>query len=312
MRALRLEESVPKPLLRQYETPKPKPGRGEILVRVRAAAVTPTELLWYPTTHNKDGSPRLHAVPGHEFSGEVAETGEGVTGFSPGDAVYGLNDWFAEGALAEYCLTRPEWIAPKPGSLSHEEAASVPISALTAWQGLVVRARLQPQQRVLIHGGAGAVGSLAIQIARANNAHIITTVSASDIEFVKELGANEAIDYRSTAFQDHVRDVDVVFDTVGGDTLHRSWSVLKPGGRVVTIAADSESATAEERVKQAFFIVEPDAPQLREIGSLVDSGKLRIYVDAVLSPSAATQAYDGASARRGHGKKVISMAGWAG
>jgi len=310
MKALRLQESSPRPLLVEQEIARPELSNGEVLVRVRAVAVTPSELLWYPTTHNKDGSPRTHAVPGHEFSGEIAEIGEGVAEFSPGEDVYGMNDWFAEGALAEYCVTRPEWIAPKPNGLSHEEAASVPISALTAWQGLLIRGRLRPGEHVLVHGGAGAVGLFAVQIAKMTGAHVTTTVSALDAAFVKEFGADDVIDYRAMKFEDRVRDVDLVFDTVGGDTLQRSWRVLKHGGRMVTIAADSESSTGDERVKQAFFIVEPNSAQLRDIAGLLESGKLRFTVDTVLPISAASEAYAGRSARHGHGKLVISASEW--
>jgi NADPH:quinone reductase-like Zn-dependent oxidoreductase len=146
---------------------------------VHAAAVTPTELLWYPTLHTKEGNPRSAPVLGHEFSGDIAECGEGVRDLAIGKDVYGMNDWFAEGALAEYCVTRPEWIASKPRGLSYEQAASVPISALTAWQGLFERGRLQPAERVLIHGGAGAVGMFAVQLAHMYGAQVITTVSAT-------------------------------------------------------------------------------------------------------------------------------------
>jgi len=310
MRVLRLEGSAPKPLLVEQEMARPEQRQGEVLVRVRAVGVTPTELFWYTTTHTKDGSPRRYAVLGHEFSGEIAGVGEGVMGFSPGEEVYGMNDWFAEGALAEYCVTRPEWIAPKPNRLSHEEAASVPISALTAWQGLLQRARLQLGERLLVHGGAGAVGLFAIQIAKANKAHVVTTVSPVNASFVKELGADDVIDYRTTKFEDRARDVDVVFDTVGGNTLQRSWQVLKPGGRMVTIAADAESSTSDERVKQAFFIVEPNSAQLLDISRLLDSGKLQCVVDSVLPLSAATEAYAGTWTRRGRGKLVISTSEW--
>lgn len=231
MRALRLERSSPKPLLVEQEIARPEPRHGEVLVRVRAVGVTPTELRWYPTTHTKEGTPREYAVLGHEFSGEIAEVGEGVAEFSPGEDVYGMNDWFAEGALAEYCVTRPEWIAPKPNRLSHEEAASVPISALTAWQGLLVRARLQPRERVLVHGGAGAIGLFAVQIARANGAHVLTTVSAVNAAFVKELGAHEVIDYRTTAFEDRLLRAHTLKHRVRTDTFGQ---VLDPGHSLVT------------------------------------------------------------------------------
>lgn len=310
MKALRLIRSVPELLLVEKEMPGPEPQAGEVVVRVHAVAATPTELLWYTTSHTRQGGPRNSAVLGHEFSGEIAECGADVTDVAIGDEIYGLNDWFAEGALAEFCITRPEWIAGKPRGLSHEEAASVPISALTAWQGLFDRGRLQAGQRVLIHGGAGAVGMFAVQLAHLHGARVITTVSANSVAFVESLGAHEAIDYRGTPFEDSVRDIDLVFDTVGRDTLTRSWQVLKPGGRLVTVAADSESSS-DERVRQAFFIVEPDRTQLLEVSKLLDEGKLRSAVNAVLPVSAATEAYRGAYARQGWGKLVISTREWS-
>jgi NADPH:quinone reductase-like Zn-dependent oxidoreductase len=310
MKALRLISSAPKPLLVEEEMPQPEPQPGEVVVRVHAVAVTPTELLWYPTSHTRDGGPRNAPVLGHEFSGEIAECGEGVRDLAIGQDVYGMNDWFAEGALAEYCVTRPGWIAHKPQGLSHEEAASVPISALTAWQGLFDHGRLQPAERVLIHGGTGAVGTFAIQLAHMHGAQVITTVSASNIAFARSLGADDALDYRGTPFEDCVRDIDLIFDTVGGDTLRRSWQVLKPGGRLVTAAADSESES-DERVRQAFFIVEPNRTQLAEVGMLLEAGKLRTVLNTALPVSAATEAYAGTLERQGRGKLVISTRQWA-
>jgi len=292
MKSWRLTDSV----LIETDISQPKPREGEVLVRVHAAGVTPTEVIWYPTSHTKNGQPRTGAIPSHEFSGEIAETGE---------EIYGMNDWFADGALAEYCITQPAWIAPKPRNLSHAEAASVPIGALTACQGLFDRAKLQPGERVLIHGGAGAVGIFAIQLARSRGAHVITTVSARNIEFVIGLGANEAIDYKTAPFEDKAREIDVVFDAVGGDTLRRSWSVLKQNGRLVTVAASSETPP-DERTKQAFFIVEPNRQQLLEIGERIDSGDLRPFVDTVLPFSQASDAYTGNVKKQGRGKLVVA------
>ena len=308
MKALRLSGSAESPALIATEIPALKPERGEVAVRVYAAGVTPTEVIWYPTTHTKDGGPRTGAVPAHEFCGEISAIGEGVSGWEVGREVYGMNDWFADGALAEYCITRPEWIAPKPRSLSHAEAASVPIGVLTAWQGLLDRAHLRTGERVLIHGGAGAVGVYAIQLARRCETHVMTTVSSRDFEFVRELGADEVIDYRAQRFEDAVREVDVVFDAVGGDTLRRSWGVLNRNGRLVTIAASSE-ATRDEREKAAFFIVEPNREQLTEIAGLLNARELRAVVDRVVPFSQAADAYAGTVERRGRGKLVAAVAG---
>jgi NADPH:quinone reductase-like Zn-dependent oxidoreductase len=290
--------------LQLVERPAPTPGKGEILVRVEASAVTPSKLVWYPTTHTASGGPRPTAVPGHEFSGVVVALGEGAEGFSADREVFGTNDWFRDGAAAEYCLTRPSEIALKPSSLTHAEAAGVPISALTAWQGLYERAKLQSGERVLVHGAAGAVGVYAVQLARLRGAHIFATASAGDLDFVAQLGANETIDYRATPFEQLARDVDVVFDTVGGDTLQRSWSVLKPGGRLVTIAADSEGRT-DERSQAAFFIVEANQPQLQEIARLLDSGQLLPFVDLVLPLSQGPDAYLGKIQKQRRGGKLI-------
>jgi len=198
-------------------------------------------------------------------------------------------------------------VARKPPGLTHAEAASVPISALTAWQGLFDRGRLQAGEHVLVHGGAGAVGIFAIQLARSHGARIATTVSARNVDFVRGLGADQVIDYRAERFEEQVADVDVVFDAVGGDTLARSWDVLKPGGRMVTIAADSEAAT-EPRVQQAFFIVEPNREQLARVGELLSAGALRPVVDAVIPLARAAEAYRGAvPERRGQGKLVVAI-----
>ncbi len=307
MRTMRLSDSAQSPVLVEENVPLPQPGRGELLVRVYAAGVTSTELLWYPTTHSNNGERRSRAVPDHEFSGVIAAVGEDVVGFEIGQEVYGMNDWFSDGALAEYCLTQPTSVAQKPPRLTHIEAAAVPIGALTAWQGLFERARLQAGEHVLVHGGAGAVGVFAIQLARLHGAHVITTASARNLAFVSQLGAAQVIDYRAVRFEDNVRDMDVVFDTVGGDTLQRSWGVLKPGGRMVTIAADSETST-DERVKQAFFIVEPNHEQLTRIGDLLEAGDLQTVVDAALPLTRASEAYTGeVKQRRGCGKLVVNV-----
>ena len=307
MKAMQVNTADQGSVLVLSELQKPEPGLGEILIHVHAAGVTQTELLWYPTTHTKSGAARLRAVPGHEFSGVIAAIGKDVQDFEIGDEVYGMNDWFVDGATAEFCITLPQNIARKPATLSHEVAASVPIGALTSWQGLIDRAKLEPGERVVVHGGAGAVGLYAVQLAHIRGAHVITTVSAQDVDFVKQLGVDEAIDYKASRFEKEVRDVDVVFDAVGGDTFERSWSVLKPGGRMITIAADSEG-TADQRVKDAFFIVEPNQKQLVEIAKQLDAGHLRAFVKTTVPLNEASAAYSGALTHKsGHGKIVIAV-----
>jgi NADPH:quinone reductase-like Zn-dependent oxidoreductase len=308
MKAMQVNKADQGPVLILAELPKPKAGPGEVVVHIHAAGVTPTELLWYPTTHTKSGQTRMRAVPGHEFSGVISEIGKDVPGFEVNDEVYGMNDWFSDGATAEFCITLPHSIARKPTSLTHELAATVPIGALTAWQGLFDRAQLQSGERVLIHGGAGAVGLYAVQLAHRHKAHVIATASARNADFVRKLGAEEVIDYQTSRFEDQVGKVDVVFDGVGGETLNRSWMVLNRGGRLVTIAADSEGTT-DPRVKGAFFIVEPNQKQLVEIAKQLDAGDLRAFVKASIPLNEAPAAYSGAvSEKRGYGKIVIAVA----
>lgn len=211
-------------------------------------------------------------MPAHEFSGEIAEVGEGVTGLRAGDAVYGMNDWFAEGALAEYCITRPEWIAPKPACLTTPLPPPCRLALSPHGRDSSTARNCAPQrifwcmeerERWECTSSSWLTGM-----------HVTATASAHNLGFVKSLGADEVIDYRATPFEEAVGGMDVIFDAVGGETLARSWQVLKPGGRLVTIAGE-ESASTDERVKHAFFIVEARRDQLVEIARLLDAGQLR-------------------------------------
>jgi NADPH:quinone reductase-like Zn-dependent oxidoreductase len=308
MEAVEIHQSPEGVTLRAAQVPQPVPGAGEVLIEVHAAGVTATELDWYPTMHTKDGQQRRNAIPGHEFSGVVAAKGEAVTDFAVGDPVYGMNDWFADGASAEFCITQPKSIARKPATLTYEEAASVPIGALTAWQGLFDRARLQAGERVLVHGGAGAVGLFTVQLAHLHGAYVVATTSTQTVSVVTELGANEVIDYKSSRFEDVVRDIDVVFDTVGGETRERSWRVMKSEGRMITIAADGEKST-DPRVKRYYFIVEPNQEHLIEVGKLLDAGSLKTFVNAAVPLAEAGAAYARrVSQKLGYGKVVLTVA----
>ncbi len=304
MKAIRIHERGGPEVLRYEDAPVPKPGAGEILVRVHAAGVTHGELEWFPTWFTRLSQHRPFPVtPGHEFSGEVVEVGEGAHGFAVGDQVFGLNDWFCNGAFAEYCITRPDFIIPRPASIDELSAAVTPISALTAWQGLIHRGRLAGGNRVLIHGGAGGVGQFAVQIARWRGAHVIATCSSQNESYVREIGAHETIDYRAVNFESAVRDVDLVLDTVGGETLNRSWQVLAPGGRLVTITNDGMTSK-DLRVREAFFIVEPDRTQLEELTGWIVEGLLKPDVDRIFPLARTREAFETKGVR---GKSVVRV-----
>ena len=299
MKAVFLNKVAGPEALDYGETPTPRPAAGQVLVEVLATAVMPTELQWEPTWKQRTGQPRpFPVILSHEFSGTVEDLGPEVTDFRSGEEVYGMNDWFENGAQAEYCAAPASLLAPKPKSLDHVQAAVVPISAMTAWQGLFDHARLKAGDRVLIHGAAGGVGAVAVQLAHRHDAYVIGTASRQNLEFVRHLGADEVIDYRATPFETRAKDMDVVFDTVGGETLKRSLGVLKSNGRLVTVATQSESS-ADQRVRDAFFVMEPNRAQLVEIAHLIDAGELRPpKVAAVFLLAQAREAY--ARAQQGH------------
>jgi NADPH:quinone reductase-like Zn-dependent oxidoreductase len=306
MKAVRLYGSRGNARVVLEETPTPEIGEGQVLVRVHATAVTPGELEWYPTLHTPKGDPRSRQILSHEFSGVIEEVAPGITGVEKGDAVYGMNNWFMDGAAAEYCISTPTEIAPKPKALDHVHTAAVPISGLTAWQALFEHGRLEAGQKVLIHGGAGGVGSFAIQLAAWKGASVATTVSEANAEFVRGLGAAQVIDYQKSRFEEVVNDADVVLDLVGGDTLKRSFMAIKKGGRVVTVATNAESSE-DPAVKGAFFIVETRREQLIELAKLIDAGKIRPIISEVFPLEKADQAYFPVQKKAVPGKFVIRV-----
>ncbi|KAB1990606.1 NADP-dependent oxidoreductase [Streptomyces triticiradicis] len=292
-----------------YEVaPKPVPAHGDVLVEVRAASVTPGELGWDATwTDGLDGgSPRLPVVPSKEVSGVVAELGHGVTEFRPGEAVYGLIPFTRDGAAAEFVTVPAAVLAAKPGSLDHERAASLPLAGLTAWQGLADHAGATSGARVLVHGGAGGVGSLAVQIAAALGGEVTATASAGDMDFVRGLGADDVVDYVRQRFEDEVKDADIVFDTVGGDTLARSWEVLRPGGVLVSVAEPAEPPQGSD-ARGVFFVVEPDRAGLEELTALVEAGRLIPQVDRIVPLESAPGAYAALERERRRGKIVLRV-----
>jgi NADPH:quinone reductase-like Zn-dependent oxidoreductase len=316
-----LEEKFPMLVLHAYarhdpsrlvyeDGPLPTPAPGDVMVRVHASGVSPGELDWSLTWSNHDDTPRQPPiVPGHEVAGVVDAVGPGTTDLAVGDDVYGLIDFRRDGADAEYVAARADELAPKPATLTHAQAAAVPLSALTAWQALFEQGSLQPGQQVLIHGGAGGVGSFAVQLARWRGARVAATSSARDIELVQELGADEVVDYRAQRFEDAVTDADLVFDTVGGDTWERSWAVLRPGGRLVSIAVPRPPEREGSEGRRAiWFIVRADREQLVDIGRVIDGGHVRPIVSATLPLASGHEAYGPGRQTGGPGKIVLLVA----
>ncbi|MEW2550806.1 NADP-dependent oxidoreductase [Streptomyces zhihengii] len=297
-------------VLRIVETERPEPGPSEVLVRVHAAGVNPTDL-WHRETGGLLGE---RPVPlGWDVSGTVEAVGLGVTMYRPGDAVYGMPRLpRPAGAYAEFLTAPARHLALRPAGLSHTEAAALPVAALTAWQSLVDTAGVGPGQRVLVHAAAGGVGHLAVQIAKARGAHVTGTASGPKHAFVKDLGADEVVDYRETDFTEAVKDVDVVLDTVGGEYGPRSLEVLRPGGMLVSIASPAEAyladAARQRGLRAGFTIVEPDNGGLREIAALVESGRLRVHVDAVLPLAEAGRAHELLAGGTVRGKVVLAVA----
>jgi NADPH:quinone reductase-like Zn-dependent oxidoreductase len=305
MKAIYLEKKAGADALVAGDIPRPKPAAGEILIKVHATAVMPTELSWEPTFNTSSGQPRpFPIVLSHEFSGVVESAGDE---WKAGDEVYGLNDWFANGAQAEYCVVSAKWLAPKPKTLRHTEAAVVPISALTAWQGLFEKGRLERKQRVLIHGASGAVGTFAVQLARWRGAHVTATASVTNLDFVRALGADAVIDYHTNRFENVVCDMDVIFDTVGGETLERSWKILEKNGKMISIVGETTSAPVSQRSRDAFMLVRADGPQLAEIAKMIDAGQLRVFVEAVYPLEETKAAYARAERGKMQGKIALSI-----
>jgi NADPH:quinone reductase-like Zn-dependent oxidoreductase len=278
-------------------------------VRVYAAGIIANELKWDETYQTTAGSLRALPIPGRDLSGVVEEVGPGVTTLVKGSEVYAMLGYGRDGAEADYTIALPNELVPKPSTLDHVQAAAVPLSVLTAWQALFDHAHLAAGQTVLIHGGAGGVGVFAVQLARWAGAQVIATASARHRDFLHELGANEVIDYTTTRFEEVVHGVDLVFDLVGGDTLQRSWQVIKPGGVLVSIVSPPPPAavTKGHDVRFAWFVVEPNRDELIQIGALIDAGQLRPIIDTVFPLAQARQAYEQAAKGHTRGKIVLRV-----
>ena len=309
MKAVRMHsQGGPRQLIYE-DVDKPLPEPGDALVRVIASSITKDELSWTPTYQTKDGQPRLPTIPGHEFAGIVDAVGADVADVKAGDEVYGLASFWRNGSAAEYLAVAASDIAPKPKTLNFEEAATVPLAGLTAWQALFDHGKLAPKQRVLIHGGAGGVGTFTVQLAHWKGAYVIATASASHGDFLRSLGADQVIDYEEMKFEEIVKDVDLVVDTVGGDVFERSRLVLKPTGMLITVVETLSPENSATPPREVFFIVEPNRAELQELGQLIDAGHVKIAIAEVFPLEQAQKAFEKGLAGHVRGKIVLRIAG---
>ena len=308
MNAIRMHSYGGPEVLQYEDAPRPQIRKGEVLVRVHAAGVNPLD--WKVRSGSLNGSiqHKLPLIPGWDVSGVVEEVGPGVSQFMKGDEVFAMADPTRDGAYADYIAVRGTALAIKPKSLHHVLAAAVPVSALTAWRSLFELGQLQSGQRILIHGGSGGVGHFALQLAKWKGAYVIATASTKNQELLHKLGADETIDYTTQKFEEVTEKVELVLDTIGGETQERSWRVLKKGGALISLVQPpSEQKARRFGVRGMMCSVQPDGAQLGEIAKLIDSAKLKPVIDRILPLREARRAHE--LSQNGHirGKIVLRV-----
>ena len=308
MKAVRIHEYGTPDVLVYEDAPRPKPGTGEVLVRVHAAALNPVDWKiragyvknWLHYT--------LPMIPGWDFSGVIDSVGPDAGQWKPGDQVYGRPDISRDGTYAEYLVVRASEIAAKPRSIDHIHSAALPLAGLTAWQALFDTAALTAGQSVLVHAAAGGVGSLAVQLAKWAGAHVAGTASGRNQFLLRDLGVDQPIDYQTTRFEDVVHDVDVVLDSMAGETRSRSWKVLKKGGILVTLLGQGPlEEAASYGVRGVGIMAKPDPKELDEIAALVDLRKLKPVIEAVFPLQEAAKAHQLGETNRARGKIVLRV-----
>jgi NADPH:quinone reductase-like Zn-dependent oxidoreductase len=306
MKAVRIQE--PKGFegidgLEYEDAPDPQPAIGDALVQVRAASFTPTELLW-PLATDRAGHQRGRRIPAHEGSGVIVALGYGAAGVSVGDEVYGLIDGYRDGWAAEYVAMEARSLAPKPTTVDFIGAAAIPQAALTSWQALFEHGRLESGQTVVVHGAGGGVGAMAVQLGRWAGARVIGTGRANARQRVLDGGADDFVDVERDGWETTVGQVDLVYDTIGGDVLARSPAIVKPGGALVSIMDPPQTDRTD--IRTVHFIRDPSSVQLREIARLVDDGTLRPDVGAVYPLADAREAFMAKSTEHIAGKVVLT------
>lgn len=306
MKAVRMHEFGDASVLRYEDVPVPAPAKGEVLVRVKAAGVNPVD--WKVRGGMMKGRATLPLIAGYDVAGVVESLGEGVTEWKVGDSVAAYLAIPKGGGYAEYVAVPAAHLAKSATTIDHVKAAAVPLAALTAWQALFDTAGLTKGQTVLIHAGAGGVGHFAVQLAKAKGAKVIATASGANVEFVKGLGADQVIDYKTQAFETVVKDVDVVLDMIGGQTMERSIGVLKEGGFLVSIVAPPpQEKLAAKKAKGAVIMVQPNGAELAQIMAMIEAGTVKPTVSATYPLADAAKAQEKSKAGVERGKIVLTV-----
>jgi NADPH:quinone reductase-like Zn-dependent oxidoreductase len=309
MKAIAIHQYGGREVLKYEDIPRPEPKDNQLLIRVIAAGVNPVDGMIRSGIFDKEGKRAFPIILGGDVAGVVEKVGNKITQFKVGDPVFAYVSLDNSGGYAQYATVTEHEAAPKPKSLTYVESAAVPIVAMTAWQALVDAAKLSSGQTVLIHGGSGGVGSFAIQIAKARGAKVIATASTANQDFLKQLGADVAIDYTKQKFEDVAKDVDVVLDSIGKDTLARSYGVVKKGGIIVSLVArPNESELQKHGIRGVALDVEPNSEELAQITKLIDESKIKVVVSQTFPLSEAMKAQEQVASGHTRGKIVLKIA----
>ena len=308
MKAIRIHKYGGPEVLQYEDAPRPQLGNGEVLIRVHAAGVNPADWKVREGHFKQLVQHKFPLILGWDLSGVIEEVGPGVSQFKKGDEVFSKPDTSRDGAYAECIVVRESEVALKPKSLHHVYAAAVPLAGITAWQALFDVAQLKRGQRVLIHGGSGGVGHFAVQFAKWKGAHVIATASTKNQQLLQEIGVDQPIDYTTQRFEEVAKRVDVVLDTIGGDTQERSWKILKKGGLLASVFQPPDAERARKfGVRGAFVWSRPNGNELAEIATLIDSGNLKVVLDRILPLSEARRAHELSQNGHARGKIVLRV-----
>lgn len=308
MKAIRIHEFGGPEVLKYEDAPMPTPESDEVVIKVYASGVNPID--WkIRAGHGQEKFPiEFPLIPGWDVSGEIEEVGNDILNFRKGDEVYSRPDPTRDGTYAEYVVVKADQVNSKPKCLDHDKAAAIPLAGLTAWQGLFEHGNLEAGQKVLIHAASGGVGTFAVQFAKWKGAYVIGTASEENIDFLYDLGADEVIDYKTQKFEDKVKDVDLVFDLIGGETQKRSLQVIKKGGRLVTtVKPENQEAAKEKDIQVIGYMAKSFPADLQQIADLVDSGKIKPIVTEILPLKDAAEAQRKIESHHTRGKIVLKV-----